>query len=477
MAKQLNKNLIVVLTIAAFGVILALSVIMLQRIERSDPKYFIELAERAAGVGQWQQAAIFYNRAWELSNDPAHIVAVGDMLLEDGEVGRAIGSWEQALVHQPDLFDAHERLIDLRLELGELYSDSGNWEKVHDASLAMLEVDAPRTPQREAFAQNARGLALVALRRRAEDNAAQGLIALEKAFELAPDAVEYGIDLALEYMRIDRSEDAETLLRRLVADNVETGANASKARLALARFLAGQQKLDEADPLFSESVTVAGDDGEARTDAEIGFAVFLSVRWARASRNNESDEVAQAYFDRAEKILTDQIDRDPDNFKSYRQLALLYKASSRLQHVIDICERRLARGLVRKGVKATQHRVDTFMLMLNASEAAVVLALRAGEDGNSKLKDEFLGKAEQYVVDAKGEAATHPAVLSQAGRVKLARGQDRAAIEDLSKAHEAYRNFGTINWENTMILANTHLRLNEGGVARQLLEEIGRAHV
>ena len=98
MAKQLNKNLIVILTIAAFGVILALSVVMLQRIERSDPKYFVELAERTAGAEKWQEAAIFYNRAWELSNDAQYLVSVGDMLLEDGEVGRALGSWEQALL-------------------------------------------------------------------------------------------------------------------------------------------------------------------------------------------------------------------------------------------------------------------------------------------------------------------------------------------------------------------------------------------
>lgn len=472
MAKRLNKNLIIVLTIAAFGVILALSVVMLQRIERSDPKYFVELAMRAAEAGQWQEAAIFYNRAWELSNDAGYIVSVGDMRLEDGEVGRAIGSWEQALVHQPNLLDAHKRLIDVRLELGKLYGASDNWEKVREASLAMLKVDAERTPQQTAFARNANGLALIALRRRDEDYAARGLVELERAFELAPEVVKHGTDLAREYTRIDRLDDSETLLRELVTQNTNPGAGASKARLALARFLARQQKLDAADPLFGESVTIAGDDDEARTDAEIGYAVFLSVRWARAKRDKQPQEKSQAYFDRAEKILTDQIAHNPDNFKSYRQLALLYKASSRLGEVIDLCEQRLARGLVRKGVKATQHRVDTFMLMINASEAAVVLALRAGEKGNNQEKLEFLSKAEQYVVDAKGEAPTHPAVLSQTGRVKLAQGQDRAAVEDLRAAHEAYKNFGAINWENTMILANTHLRLNEAGVARSLLEEV-----
>jgi len=472
MAKQLNKNLIVALTIAAFGVILALSVVMLQRIERSDPKYFVELAERTAKEGQWQQAAIFYNRAWGLSNDAKYLVFVGDMLLEGGEVGRALGSWEQALVHQPGLLDAHKRLIDVRMELGELYRDANNWENVHEATLAMLAVDTERSPQQEAFARDANGLALIALRRRAEDNAAKGLLELEKAFELAPEVVKYGIDLAMEYARISRFDEAESLLRKLVAENTAPGLSASSARLSLARFLARQQKFDEAGPLFSESVAFAGEDEDARIDAEIGNAVFLSVRWARARRDKLPEEEAQPYFDEAEKILTDQVARDPDNFKAYRQLALLYKASSRLQDVIDICEKRLARGLVRKGVKATQNRVDTFMLMLNASEAAVVLGLRAGDEGDSKTRDDFLSKAEQYVVDARGEAPTHPAVLSQAGRVKLARGQDRAAIEDLTAAHDAYKNFGAINWENTMILANTHLRLNEAGVARLLLENV-----
>jgi len=472
MAKQLNKNLIVILTIIAFGVILALSVVMLQRIERSDPKYFVELAERASKEQHWQQAAVFYNRAWELSNDARYVVLVGDMLLEDGEVGRAIGSWEQALVHQPNLLEAHKRLIDLRLELGKLYGDAANWEKVHDASLAMLEVEAKRTPQQDAFAHNANGLALIALRRRGEGNADKGLVELQKSFELAPTIVKNGTDLAREYTRIGRVDEAETLLRKLVADHGDFGADASKVRLALARFLVWQQEFDEADTLFKESVEMAGDDEEARTDAEIGYAVFLSVRWARSRRDNQPEEKTQVYFDQAEKILTDQIERDPDGFKAYRQLALLYKASSRLTDVIDVCEKRLARGLVRKGVKATQHRVDTFMLMLNASEAAVVLALKAEKDGDDAKRNEWLDKAEQYVVDAKGEAPTHPAVLSQIGRVKLARGQDRAALEDLTAAQEAYKNYGVVNWENTMILANTHLRLNEAGVARELLEGV-----
>ncbi|MEK7730691.1 MAG: tetratricopeptide repeat protein, partial [Planctomycetota bacterium] len=87
-------------------------------------------------------------------------------------------------------------------------------------------------------------------------------------------------------------------------------------------------------------------------------------------------------------------------------------------------------------------------------------------------RERWLIRAEQYVTDAKGESPSHPRILSQSGRVKLARGQDRLALQDLRKADEAYGAFDTVNWENKIILAQVHLRLNEAGAAKDVLESV-----
>ena len=129
-------------------------------------------------------------------------------------------------------------------------------------------------------------------------------------------------------------------------------------------------------------------------------------------------------------------------------------------------------AVFRKGVEAGKTRVDAFTLMIYASESCVALAAESAKTGDLARRDEQLTKADQYVADARGEATNHPRILSQAGRVKLARGQDRAAIEDLRAADDGYRSFSTVNWENRMLRASTHLRLNEAGAARAVLEEL-----
>ena len=115
--KRLNKNLIVSLTLCMFVMIIVLSVLMLQQLKRRDPKYFVELAQQYENQQDWQTAAVFYQKAWERSNDPRHLVSIGDALLNAGEVGPAVQSWRMALINQPDLTEAHIRQLELLLEL------------------------------------------------------------------------------------------------------------------------------------------------------------------------------------------------------------------------------------------------------------------------------------------------------------------------------------------------------------------------
>src|SRR3989304_2576562 len=96
--KRLNKNLVLVLALSAFAMMILLAVLMLGQLQKRDPEYFVALAERSAEQRQWQQAAMFYNEAWDRSGDAGHLVEVGEMMLRDGEVIKAIMCWRQALV-------------------------------------------------------------------------------------------------------------------------------------------------------------------------------------------------------------------------------------------------------------------------------------------------------------------------------------------------------------------------------------------
>ncbi len=484
--RRLNKNLVVVLTLSGFALMILLAVLMLGQLQKRDPKYFVALAERSAEQQQWQQAALFYNEAWDRSGDTGYLVQVGEMLLREGEVNKAIACWRQALVHQPDLLAAHERQLALMLQLARLYGTPQRWEQLRDAAEAMLRVVSGQTPKQEAFAHHANGLALLNLESRDAANTELGIRELQEASTLDSEVVEYSIDLAAQFARHEKFDEAERVFRELMDRHGSPGANASKVRLAFAQYLTGRSSaeppvsgsakgstpsggLDEAAEYFAQSLKLAEGDAAALREAQMGYAQFLVQRWAIAMRDESTRPSAQALYDEAEAILRQCIDADPDAFDAYLQMATLYKFAARHADVVQVCDRRISRGLSRKGVEATQSKLSIFSLMIYASEACVALSL-ATEDLSAK--EQWLTRAEQYVADAKGESPSHPRMLSQSGRVKLARGQDRLALKDLRAADEAYGAFDAINWENKIILAQVHLRLNEAGAAKEVLEGV-----
>lgn len=51
--KQLNKTMVVGLTLCLFAFMVLLSVVMLRQLQRRDPKYFVDLAETALEHEEW----------------------------------------------------------------------------------------------------------------------------------------------------------------------------------------------------------------------------------------------------------------------------------------------------------------------------------------------------------------------------------------------------------------------------------------
>ncbi len=470
--KRLNKNLVVSMTLAGFAAMIVLSVLMLQQLRQRDPKYFINLAHDYAQKEQWEHAALFYQKAWERSNDGTHLVSYGEMLLHQGEVGRAIASWREALVSQPDLTEAHLRSLEVLLELARLYRKIENWERVQEAAEAFLDVGAEATAGAAAVAHNANGLALINLARRAEGNAERGEEALKNAIRLAPDVVSYALDLAEYYFRQDRIDESERMYDELIERYTAQGADAARIRLAYARYLASRERFEEAEELFAEGLTVAQNDPTALGEVRLGYAVFVSQQWARAAGEKPTPPSVPALFDKGEAALKQCIETDPDAFDPSLQLAVLYKSARRHSDVVRVCEARLERGFSREGVEGRHNQFNTFLLMIYASEACVAMAEEAREAGDHDQRETWLQRAEQYVADARGENASHPYVLSQTGRLQLARGRDREALDALRAADEAYRSYDTISWRDKLLLAQLHLKLNEPGAARTVLEEV-----
>ncbi len=467
--KRLNKKLVLLLSVFVSICMIVLSIMMLRQLQSADPQRFVDLAKAAEAEGNFKQSALLYLKAFERSKDAMHLVHRGQALLEDGNLGGGLRVLQEALIVQPDLTEVHVELITLRLELARLYRSVNEWQSLLEAAEQFLEVDAEKTPADLAFAHHAQGLALVNLGAQDESYPDAGLVELEKARDLEAAHVDYAIDLATRYVLRDRKDDAEAILRELTAIHTLPGPDASQAELGLARFLTSGDYLDEAEPHFIEAVRLAADDQESVVQAKSGYAVHLSQRWAKAVRSGADKAEADGYLARAESMLQEAIETDPTAFEPPLQLSLLYKLAGRHDDVLDVCETRLRRGFSRKGTEGPRNRVSVFGLNIRASEACVDKALA---ESDVQKRGELLEQAEQYLADARGEFPNHPPVFHQEGRIRLAQGHDRAALEAFRAADERYKTFARIEWDNKTILAGLHLKLGEPGAAMSVLSDV-----
>ncbi len=468
--KRLNRNVVAALGLCGSLAMIILSVMMIQHLQRRDPQHFVKKAREAEEKELWTQAAMFYTKAFERSDDPGYLVLRGEMMLNEGDIGAAVDSWRQALVGQPDLIEAYVKWVSLVVDFSRLDGQINDWLAVQEVAEAFLAVGAPMTGADEALARNAHGLALVHLTPLDERNADKGEAELQAAVQLAPEVTQYVLDLAAQYRRQGRLDEEQGLYEELISRHSEPGAEASKARLAYARHMASSLRgaYQEAEQYFQESIDFAEGEPEVLLDAKLGYAVFLMRQWGRARGEEDEPASATALFEKAEAIMRECSEANPDAFEPFVQLAVLYGSARRRADVVEVCESRLARGFLRKGLEQRRNRLSAFALNILASRACVALGVTT-EDPES---DEWLTKAEMYVMDARGEFPSHPRVLSQAGRVKLARGQDRAALSDFRSADEAYSSYGVIDWENKTILAQLHLKLSEPGAALSVLEKV-----
>ncbi len=470
--KRLNKNMVVGLTLFGFMVMIVLSIIMLSQLRKRDPKYFVDLAEQAVEGKHWEQAALFYKEAWQRSHDAAHLVRLGDALLELGDVQQTLAAWRQALVAQPDLLVAHRAQLGLLLELAELNRQEAQWQLVREAAESMLELSGEEAAADRAYALYAKGLSL--LHTSSVDPALipQGFAAMEQAVALDPTKVSYAIDLVEQYVGRNRHGDAKALLDQLLSQPDNPGDAGSRVLASYAMFQANQGEVESARASFKKSLTFAKDAPEALFEAELAYSAFLIDQWAMARRTDAGDDVIQERFQQAEALLRHTIARNPDRYEPYLQLATLYKTDQRYADAVDVCEQRLDRGLSRRGVQASRHRHHTFILMILASENCVAESINAQKEDRIEDREKWLKRAEQFLADARGESADHPRVRAQAGQIKVARGEYRAALEDLRAADEAYRSFSITDWSNKLLLARVHLRLGEAGSARRVIEDV-----
>ena len=277
MAKQrLNKNVVIGLTLFTFVVMIVLSIIMLNQLRKRDPAYFVVLAEQAVAGDHWDQAAIFYKEAWKRSGRAAHMVKIGEALLEFGDVPNALLAWQRALVSEPSLLAAHRARLEVLVESAKLNHQIAQWQQVLDGAEDMQDVAGEGQDAELAFALHAKGLAMLNLTSQDPDYADRGLEALENAVKLGTESVAYAIDLIDHYVQQNHHEQAKRLLDELLSRHTEPGDAGSRARTAYAIYQADLDETEAASAYFNDAITLADGTPDAQLDAELAYGVFLT---------------------------------------------------------------------------------------------------------------------------------------------------------------------------------------------------------
>lgn len=478
MAKKLNKNMVIGLSLLCFVAMIGLSVVMIWMLQKRDPRHYADRAEEYRRRAEWDQARVFYNKAWLISSDVQYLIKRGEMFLNLGVAPKALASWQEAISADPESREAHVQYVQLMLKLCRLYGGVNYWLSLQEASEGMLE-----TVPDDAFARHAHGLALFNLRSQQESYINDGMAEIEKAIEFDPTAVDYPIDLAECYrMRAALSrrdndpaaaaswqQQRRELLEGLLERFSTPGPEASKLRIEYAGYLSEQEDYDAAERYYEEAVTLAGDDVETAARARRFHGAALMRRWLTARQAGAAPEVVDPLFAQTRELFETCIETTPEAYEAYSLLAQLYRITGQFEEARRVCDVRLARGLSRLGIEAALNRYNTVSLMLAACDACVLQAERS-EDETQRAQ--LLANAQQYIDDARKELPDIPDVLFKAGTVKWALGEDREALELLRQADEGYRTLGRVNWMHKVALARAHLRLNEPGSALKLMAEL-----
>lgn len=473
--KRLNKNLIMVLTAFGFLLTTAAGIAMVFFLQETNPDRFEELGREAEKNEDWAGAAQYYTRAWGISEDPRFLVLVGDTHYARGQEDWAMRFWAKAVEVDPRLQAGHEKLLDLLLEYTRLAPVPATWVRVKKAAEGLLDIDA-KNPK----GLYGMGAALIELRGLDEGDEEKGLETLKEAIEIAPEEVEYARSLADYYVskaaehrrnnepdKVEAAlDEAEKVLKRVIAMNPEPGGPAAQARSEYAALLVRRGRIDEALDWFAKAAEFAGDDAEAKSDVLSAHAQYWVQKWltSRVLPNQEVDEDAAR---QARQLCEEAIQVNPDAFTPYLLLSELYRAEDRLADAAQVCEQRLARPIVRKGAKRIRQKRLRYMLLIKAAELYAGVGL--GHDAGSPEREEAFSSAMAKIQDAAAEEPNLPQTLETEALVRHAQGDAREAMRLCEEADRAYGD--RVSWRNKLRLASLRYDTGEIGAAKDAIEK------
>ncbi len=273
MAKQLNKQLVILLTIGGMVLTGLAGVMLVSYLPERNPNYYVKQAEEASAKGEHRKASRLYSRAWRVSNKAMYLVYAGQEALEAGDIDAARKAWQQAIILTSDARDtrdpdplapwraalaAHENLVRFALQVAPYSGGTTGWEQVDSLSSSLLALPQG---QNSSMGLYARGLARLALRNVKTENEELGKADLIAANRMAPEDPDIANGLAryVEDRGILKDEEArraEAEARQLESQGQQAEANRRRAEAKTARE-ESKRFYEEAERILRETVRMA----------------------------------------------------------------------------------------------------------------------------------------------------------------------------------------------------------------------------
>ncbi len=506
MAKRINKNVIIGLAGLGFVITTAVGIFLVTALKQDDPTEFEKRAIAFKEQKDWQRAEQFYLRAYQVSNDPIYLVHTGNMLYQRGREIKALEAYRNAVMVNPKLLDAQEKILDLRLELTEFGGGTEVWEDAQKTAEAILEIQSENDyfsddcnsngtvdedeisngsaadinenliPDEceHARALYAIGSAYIHLKELDPSYEELGVKYLKQAISNDPQSVEFTGALGEYYTQINEPQKAEQVLKALVDRTLEPGKNATEARCRYTNFLGIAKRYDDAVKVLDDALKLTGDDPDVQEMAYVRYGRYWINQWYINSRELETsieesqkpslEQKKQEAYDNAIAMFTKAIEIAPEKFESYLYLGKFHEMCGDTKEAINTYKKRLALPFNREGFKAFESRHNRYALLLGLSNLYITLA--AAEEPGTAKQDEYLTEANMYTEDALGEYPNRPETLHTSGKIEYIRGNPREAVKYFE---QAAKQGNIIDSKNLYYLAATRLQLGDAGAAEEAI--------
>ncbi len=532
MAKRLNKQMVLILTIASMVLTTVAMVVVIMNLPQKDPRPLAREAEVLAQEGKYDEAVKKYQGAArrakaikDMDLYAEYMNLAGETALKGGSATDARRCWADVMLNDPKNEAAQQHTVSLFLEFA---NHAGvPWNILQEEAQKLVDINPGN-----ATGLHALGLALVQQRAADPANGDAGEKNLLAAMEIDRSNPDYSDRLARYYLEIDRVKPGFDGLKAAgeVYDRLVQAAEAglsgegpaattgpetttqpagvarekSPETVAKAYLLRGRFFLFKAERLENEAsrapaaqvstlktqateaqakaladLQKAVDTAPDSADALVGLARYWLSRQPAAENEQERQKELDSFRARAKDCYGKAIRSTPETFEAYQGLARIYVAEKQPEKAVALLRTRLDRGYDRRHyladidtLRMMNLREDCFRTNMNRLVALPQQPLTAEERNKARqtIMDELVELYNQTVADtAAGEQ--HPMALFMKGRLLMMEGNVNGAISKLEQAEKA---FPQPPPELRQMLANTYMQTRAFGPAAEQLDRLTR---